>query len=52
MWLQSYDHEKLQKLMKEGLGYNEFYNKITNKFMLIQVEWAYKRSKSLIIVKS
>ena len=39
MWLQLYDYKIYIKL---GLGYNGFYNKITNKLVLIQGKiWVY-----------
>ena len=37
MWLQLYNYKIYIKLIIGGLGYNGFHNKITNKFILIQV---------------
>ena len=37
MWLQLYKYKIYSKLIIDELGYNGFYNKITNKFILIQV---------------
>ena len=42
MWLQLYNYKIYIKLIIEGLGYNGFYNKITNKLVFMPVKiWVY-----------
>ena len=53
MWLQLYNYKIYINLIIGGLGYNGFYNKITNKFILIQVKiWVHMKSENLMIIKS